>query len=434
MDIQELDIEKAIRANVFSFCAENWDNLNDAYALAEDENIDELYELIENQDEINSLLAKTSIILLTANKYEKNMLHKSRSLSKQIKKFGIHLSAACERYTSIYGYWFETHGYSVLHIHANVTGSYTIGGSADVARWIVTNRYLLPTAVISFGVCFGTREKTNKLGDVIISKKIYPYFVGAKVQGDELHVVDDNMFNIDDVLFNRIMDLKNNNKFKPEKLGFHVDFQNYITGEAVVSSQTERDKYVHTTTQDVYAGEMEGYGVFKECKVWGIPCLVLKSICDWGTEKNFDATDKQIIDEFKTEMKQNVGMLDDATLAMYLSSLKDRIQAYAAGCAANTLDIILDNHVFAQSVLDNVRPKIRAFNGAATTCGYFRDVTIDIAKSLGLTLKPTCAFLHKCIKALQEEGLAHCEAQCILDDSMESSCTWDASVDVVKGN
>ncbi len=65
----------------------------------------------------------------------------------------------------------------------------------------------------------------------------------------------------------------NNNKFN--KMPFSVKFKNYITGEAVVSSSEWRKKIVDTTTQEIYAGDMEGYGLFKECNNTGyeIPCL-----------------------------------------------------------------------------------------------------------------------------------------------------------------
>lgn len=35
---------------------------------------------------------------------------------------------------------------------------------------------------------------------------------------------------------------------------------------------------------------MEGYGLFKECSTIPnlVPCLIVKSICDWRAMKNFD--------------------------------------------------------------------------------------------------------------------------------------------------
>jgi len=55
---------------------------------------------------------------------------------------------------------------------------------------------------------------------------------------------------------------------------------NFITGDAVVSNQEFRDFFVDVTTQQVKAGEMEAYGMYKECSFIRTPCLTIKLICD----------------------------------------------------------------------------------------------------------------------------------------------------------
>ena len=150
-----------VQKNIFDFYAQNSGKCDQAYTDANDPDIVELYAMINEEKNINTLLAKTSIILLTANKYEKNILHKKISdlTHQKIIQFRIDLLTACEQYNEVHAYCFEWNNNIFLHIHANVTGSYTIGGSADIIRWIRSNNYLFPKLISSFGICFGTDSK-----------------------------------------------------------------------------------------------------------------------------------------------------------------------------------------------------------------------------------------------------------------------------------
>lgn len=431
-----MEDNNTIRDKVFSFYAKNRQRCDRNYMLAEDENIYKIYDDVSSNTEKNSLFTRTSIVLLTANKYERNILHKRIHLltKKNVKRIEIELLTASDRFNKAYAYWFEWNDYSILHIHANMTGSYTIAGSADVTKWILSNKYLYPGIIISFGVCFGTNENKNELGDVIIAKKVYPYFIGAKLNGDDLHVVDDNVFAIDSDLYNKIKDLKNNNVFN--KLHFHVYFENYITGEAVVSSQNERDKYTNITTQEVYAGEMEGYGLFKECKSskFNVPCMVLKSICDWGTDKNFNENDKNVLIEFSTKISQKSSATNDIEEDIkLLKSLKDRIQAFSANCAFDALEVIINREILDKAMFDRLRSYILTYKGLATTCKKLRETTCDIARNLKFGYTLSECFIHRCLMLLEEEGLIQCDIECISDYNEQDNCnqpTRDASIEI----
>lgn len=92
------------------------------------------------------------------------------------------------------------------------------------------------------------------------------------------------------------------------------------TGEAVVSSQQAKRMIREAASNEKeLGGEMEGYGIAKECIFYAnIPCFILKAICDWGECKDID---KKLKDE-KIECPAN---------------LKDQLQAYAAFCAGIVL-------------------------------------------------------------------------------------------------
>lgn len=431
-------MNKAIRKKVFDFYVTHKELCDHNYELAEDKCIDELYEDVADECTKKILLAKTSIIILTANKYERNILHKKyhEMKSEKICRMDIELSTACQRFKRLYAYWFKWENYSILHIHTNVTGSNTIGGSSDVMRWVLSNPYLFPRIVISFGICFGTKESNSELGDVIISRKIYPYFVGVKVDGQNFNVVDDNSFAVNDVLFNKITNLVNNNKFND--LDFKVNFKNYITGEAVVSSASFRKKIIDITTQEVFAGDMESYGLFKECisYPYNIPCIVIKSICDWGIEKNFDPKDIKILSEFKETLSDYFAKnVSDKELKEKISSLKDRIQAYSAGCAFDVLNVFIRNKVMDISVLEIIRNWIRNFQGAATSCKEIRGVILENIKNLNIGLTVTDQYTHICIKILEDEGLIKCDRDCNIDFCKNNACPVqnnNVSIDILR--
>lgn len=407
-----------LREKVFQFYASHRESCDEIYNMAEDKNIGSIYTDISNSTEINSLYAKVAVVIITANKYEKNILHKRAFLQEKSKiyRIDIDLMTACSQFNRVFAYWMELDGYPILHIHANVTGSYTVGGSADIVRWVLTNNYLMPTAIISFGICFGTEINENvKLGAVVISKKVYPYFIGAKINGEALSVVDDNVFGICPNFVNIINLFSENNLFND--LLCDVLFENYITGEAVVSSKRVRDKFTKTTTQPIFAGEMEGYGLFKECNsgTYNVPCLIVKSICDWGAEKNFDVRNDAVVKEFREALcsENDAGGLTGPDLISILGSLKNRIQAYSANCAFDVLYVLLKNGLFDRSIFSVISEKVQAINGAATSCKTIGRIIEKAIGDLKLGYVVNDAYLHRCVMLLKDAGIVQCDESCV---------------------
>ena len=257
-------------------------------------------------------------------------------------------------------------------------------------------------AIISFGICFGTMQNNSELGDVVISRKVYPYFIGAKINGERISVVDDNAFIITDNLDNRIRDLENSNRLNGFE--FKVKFKNYITGEAVVSSGIFRDKFVDITTQEIYAGDMEGYGLFKECSSY--PYSV-----PWENSKT-------TINE--------INILD---------TLKDRLQAYSASCAFEVLGVFMDSRAIRRAIFDDIKDWITNFNGKATTCKKVHSIAVDSIKKSNLGFSVSESFIHRCLIILEESGIIKCDPACRCAQYKEDKCSVSelrASIDVIK--
>lgn len=331
-----------IAKSICDYYLNNREACAEQYEMAENRELSCIYESIKDENMIQRLFATVSTVIITANKYEKNILHANwhKLHQQKIKRIEINLMPQRENAKTTCAYYFCWYGYCILHIEAQYTGSYTLGGSADLVRYVQENPYLYPTTIVSLGICFGMNEDKQKLGDVILSDKIYPYFIGAKWGEKSFFVTDNNMFRVSDALRQRIKtEVVDLNLFN--NLDFETYYGNYITGEAVISNAGARRQFRDITTQDIAAGEMEGYGLFKECcgKNGTIPCLIIKAICDWGVLKDptTDPSVKQMLNNYNLEDGE-------------VKTIKDRLQAYAAHNAFSVLDIILKTEAFSKSI------------------------------------------------------------------------------------
>lgn len=297
-----------------------------------------IYKDINDIPLINSFFIKTSIVILTANIFEKNILHLNAVHQKKQKIVHCIVDSYDnpQRPLNINIYFFKIGEFQILHMEAKETGSYSMGGSADLIRFIMRNDYCFPSAIISYGICFGNDYRDQKIGDTIIAKKLYPYFMSAKVKEQYLFVKDTNIFDIDARLDAKIQYLIGKGKLSEKN---RIFYGNMVTGEAVISNQIMKEIFIKAATnQPILGGEMEGYGLFKECQGFeqSIPCMIIKSICDWGAYKNIDDEDISV------------------------DNLKDKLQAYAANKAYEVLCILLkkEHKVFDISIYEQIKQKI----------------------------------------------------------------------------
>lgn len=370
----------------------NREQCKQQYEMAESEDLGKIYNTLRDERAMQQIFSKISVVILTANKYEKNVLHANvvDREKQKIQRMLIELFPQRNKNQKTYAYYFNFQGYDILHIESQVTGSYTIGGSADLVRYVLDNHYLYPTIIISLGICFGIHDEKQFLGDTIISQKVYPYFMGAKYNEEGYFVSDDNMFRIRQELYSKmkseIIDLNVLNG-----LGFHAYLGNYMTGEAVISKRNIRDLFAKkVTNQTVDAGDMEGYGLFKECYGAVMPCLIVKSICDWGVQKNINAPDifKDICgEECLTE----------------LTSVKDRLQAYASYNAFCVLAKLLEKRIFESSIYIRLKDKIRSDKHEHVI--YYARIKKDYLKNIFLDSLVSEEFVLMCCQNMVEEGV-----------------------------
>ena len=278
----------------------------------------------EENEKFDSLFPLVSAIIITANKIECDSLNyifynqPSSSIIKR--KLSVKIFED-NNYCATDAYLIEFNSSFFLHLNACDTGSNTTGGSTDIVRYITNNKLLNPNFIVSFGICYGRNPNSQNIGDVIVPKKLYPWSIGqktketkAKKNNIEFKIKHDN-YNINlekefsqSSLYNCANNFCNGNDgntYNKEyrvtlpkqrsistcKLSINVKMGNMSTGEAVVSSKDLKDAITKSTNiENELGGEMEGYGIAKECVYYAkIPCLIFKSICDWGEFKDIES-------------------------------------------------------------------------------------------------------------------------------------------------
>lgn len=357
---KEVNIPQDVILNVNTFIRENSDVLIEHYysvineeseskemKLAKNNNI---YKYIELSD-YNAKLLRVSIVILTANFFECEILNynifKCNKTKIEKLKDGINIFPQKE-FRRTDAYLMNINGYSILHLHAPETGSNTPCGSTDLVRYVTNNKFLYPSYIISFGICYGINPKKQKLGNTIIANRIYPCSIGIKINDNSWQIKHDeyilNLQEKDTKLYYNIQNVISGIQNNTPNVTFHkVDIGNMLTGEAVVSNERFKIESIEKAHGcKILGGEMEGYGMAKECIYYSnISCLIIKAICDWGACKNID-------DYLDPDLPEKTKI-----------DCKGKIQAYTAYCAYTVLNKLFQEKVFSSNnILETVEKDI----------------------------------------------------------------------------
>lgn len=248
--------------------------LSDAYLLYEESKSERFFEnwfQFMDESKMKRNFKRCKILIVTANPIEKAMLHScicQKNPQQKIIRF------ICD--SNVY-YVFKWNQYWVTHVHQHHTGANKdLGMNATINEAL---KHIKPNVIFSLGVAYGIDYKTQNIGDVLVSRQIFPY---AENKRDGEVIKPDRWQDkaIDNWLDVR---LSNANGFIDE-----ITYGGVLSGGSVMSSSTEKDKVCTAYVENdfVIGGEMEGSGLFQTAHFTDIPCAVIKGICDWGVAKN----------------------------------------------------------------------------------------------------------------------------------------------------
>ena len=346
--------EAIIVAKLWEFFNDNWDWLIKYKEYAEKFNTD----MVERKTDIslNNELENCSILVLTANSVEQNILtcklHQEINANKKVAG-----GKLIETVVDGCVYQFATvQNIKIVHMHPYSTSSFTQGGSANAVRSVLER--FRPKLVVSLGVAFGIEPVNQQLGDVLLSSGIIPYDIFNKDKDGEIKLRTDDKFYThealhawDVLLRNKMFSLESELCRKSlinRELSFTWKYGTMLSGGSVLSNEKKKQALILAAGnigEEIVGGEMEGTGVYFECKKPDIPCIVIKGICDWGAKKNaWDEVIKRIEESESIESKEKLESITN-------DLIKDCVQAYAMDNATEALfrllrfdSAFLDNH------------------------------------------------------------------------------------------
>ena len=234
----------------------------------------EHYALLD-EEKTKQVLSRCKVLVLTANPIEKAIFHYMVVHQERMSRSEKTIRRIICKNTVFF--IFKWGSYWVAHVHQAETGANkNMGANATIYESL---EYFRPNVIISLGVAFGIDYRSQKIGDVIVSKRVLPY---SENKRDEDKIKPDRSQDktIDNWLHMRLI---NANGFLDS-----VTYGDILSGGSVLSSFNEKDKIClgYTKADYIIGGEMEGHALFQFANTDGIPGVVIKGICDWGVAKN----------------------------------------------------------------------------------------------------------------------------------------------------
>ena len=142
---------------------------------------------------------------------------------------------------------------------------------------------LNPKYVISVGICFGLREKDQKLGDVVVSEMVHDYEKQrvSKTRPEDRGATRESS--------PQLLSRARANLVLWKKAPVHVG--TVLSGEKLVDDSEFRATLLNLQPPAI-AGEMEAWGLSAVCHEMQKHFIMVKGICDWGMDKDKDVQEE----------------------------------------------------------------------------------------------------------------------------------------------
>lgn len=275
-----------VLTNLTDFWREYGDKTVDAFQERLSKWPTDLEEYIPSFEQFEEKLTKDDCVLvLTANSVETNMMVRLLAQENDGTKIQSYIADDC---------WYrfgKICGLNIVHLQPQETSSFTQKGAARALNAAFKRFY--PKLVVSLGVAFGVNENEQHIGDVLVSEDLCAYDTRNKRIDGKLYLPKGGIVSTDEHLMCAWSNLLTYESFPGDIPIESHPFKWYcglmLSGGTVLSDIKERNRLVKEVSKKGYScigGEMEGNGVYFECKNENIPCVVIKGICDWGAEKN----------------------------------------------------------------------------------------------------------------------------------------------------
>lgn len=224
---------------------------------------------------------KNWLLLVTVNDIETNKL---LSKLKPLEDYSDILVAYRKNNTYFIG---KFEAYNVIHVQSDMGAM-----NRDAVMTTVDNaiRMWNPRGIIMVGVAWGMNKGKQKIGDVLISKKILQYETAKISNGNTIPRGADS--EAGGVLTNRFKSCVDWQYVLDDGKSAKKYIGTVLSGEKLLDDKVYRDK-LHDSFPEAIGGEMEGAGLASVAMANNLyEWIIVKGICDWGYDKQSENKDK----------------------------------------------------------------------------------------------------------------------------------------------
>ncbi len=157
-----------------------------------------------------------------------------------------------------------------------------MGSSSTGASMMTTTKAIpiwAPKAVVMIGIAFGVNPEKQQIGDVLVSRILYPY--NLKKEGVEMTIQRSEQPRASLSLVNRFNEMREWEYILPNGKQANVNACSLLSGEVLIDNKAYRDALLRTFPE-AKGGEMEGNGVYVACNEEKVDWIVIKAICDFA--------------------------------------------------------------------------------------------------------------------------------------------------------
>lgn len=165
--------------------------------------------------------------------------------------------------------------YSTCIVRTNNQGNIRSGAARDTVKDIVES-FGKNILIISAGIAFGLKKNEQKLGDILVSQIFYEYDI-SKIKINKTYYKAIPL-EINETLFNKF---SQENKIEMDGTKYNIFKGEILSSEKLVNNPVFREELIQEFP-DAIGGEMEGAGIYRTTKEYGIPSILIKAISDWG--------------------------------------------------------------------------------------------------------------------------------------------------------
>lgn len=172
------------------------------------------------------------------------------------------------------------------HLIAHVeSGMGSVEQNASLTTVLNAIDTVKPKLVIMVGVAFGINKKKQKIGDVLVSKRIINYDVSRVNSGNQNITPRGSTPNSGRLLFNVFSDITDWSHYLNKTQKASILTGDLLSGEKLIDNIEFCEK-LKSLFPKAIGGEMEGTGLSSACMDKEITeWIIIKGICDWADGK-----------------------------------------------------------------------------------------------------------------------------------------------------